>query len=379
LAELGPLYESPLDVNRPLWEAYVADGLADGRGAVFLKVHHSMIDAAESTRLLESLLGARRPSVAARKEGAPRLRPVGSVQLLDRALRDGIGEVFDLGGSIARAAGHALWNPGRTAASVLSGLRAGRSLARELLSTRAENPPGVSRSLSRRLAVFEMRRSEVDRVRERLGATVNEVLLAVVSGALHRWCQVEGLEVDDLGALVPFDPREGDGGAGSRMTPVSIPLPVGEPRMLRRLRVIQERMDRAKSDRPQTLYPWFARAVLAMPLPVAELLVRRKNSRASLVCASLAGPGRGCFLAGQPIERIYPYVPLSGDHPLAVAALAYRDTLCVGVDIDAVAMGNLDRLRSDLQASYGELLRCGSPRSGAQMRRRRPSRRRAAL
>lgn len=378
LAEIGSLYETPLDAGRPLWEAFLAEGLAGRRGAVFLKMHHCMIGGAAGARLLGELLAAdrdRRPETSL-DDGES--RSTASVALLARALRDGVVGAADFGGSMARGLSRGLTHPRSTASAAVGAFRAVRGIAREVAASRGENPLGASRSLSRHLATFEMRSDRIDRLRERLGASAGELLLAVVGGALQRWCRVEGIEIDALRAAVPFAvPGEAHAGAGSGLAPLSIALPVSPSSMLRRLRAVQERVEAVKADGRASLYPWFARVALGMPIPLAEVLAHRQNKRASLVCSIMPGPPGVCALGGQTVERIYPYLPLCGDQPLGISALEYRGTLCVGIDVDGVAVGKLGRLRSDLEESYKELLKIGSSKAGVQRRRSRPLGRRA--
>jgi diacylglycerol O-acyltransferase len=374
LAEVSPLYESSLDPNRPLWEAYFADGLSDGRGAVFVKMHHCLTDGVGGRRILEPLLGTQRARPGRPREASSKRRASDSAALLLRAIQHGLTEAAVLGGSVVSGAFDAVRNPRRATMTTVGGVRTGAGFVRDLLARRSESPLGPARSLARSLATYDMRLADVERLCERLAATVNDLALATVNGALHRWCRLGGIEVDDLRVLVPVDLREKeDARAGNRVGLVTVGLPVGEADVLRGLRVIQERMNALKADRRAVLDPWLARAILAMPIPLAELIVRARGSRASSVCASLPGPKRTCFLAGETIQRIYPYVSLCGDQPLAVSVLRYQQTLCVGIDADSVAIGGLDRFRSFLHESYQDLLKVGS------RARKSPARRGAAL
>jgi hypothetical protein len=96
--------------------------------------------------------------------------------------------------------------------------------------------------------------------------------------------------------------------------------------------------------------------------------------RSNFVCTNVPGPRRTRYLAGVPIERVYPYAPLVGDHPVAIALCSYRDTLCVGLTVDPQGMDDLAGFRAMLGDSYAEVLRLGRPRRSS--RRTQPARRR---
>lgn len=90
-----------------------------------------------------------------------------------------------------------------------------------------------------------------------------------------------------------------------------------------------------------------ARASLA----VATEMGRQQTRRTNLVCTNVPGPRHACYLAGETIEAMYPYGPLVGDHPVAIALYSYRDTVYVGLDVDPLAMCDLDHFRDALAES----------------------------
>jgi WS/DGAT/MGAT family acyltransferase len=355
LEQLGPLFASPLDRDRPLWEAYFAGPLADGRSAVFIKVHHCMMDGVGGTRLLAELLDERSDREPA---AAPLPRPPSTA--LSARLRRALGHEAREAVAIARegvgmVAG-AILQPAETTFGVAAVARKVFGIAGELAMTRAESPLHHRRSLSRRLATFEMALPDVDAVRRAVGATNNDVLLTVVSGALHRWHTTRGADVKELRLLVPVNIRSAaDDAAGNRIALLAVGLPVGEPNPIRRLRGVQERMARVKRDRRATLYPLLARAARALPTVLAAGLVRQQMHRTNLVCTNVPGPKRTCYLAGHEIAAIYAYAPMVGDHPVAIASYSYRDRMHVGLDVDPLAMNDLPHFLDALAESWDEV------------------------
>jgi hypothetical protein len=83
---------------------------------------------------------------------------------------------------------------------------------------------------------------------------------------------------------------------------------------------------------------------------------RQQTRRTNLVCTNVPGPRHTCYLAGEAIEQIYPYGPLVGDHPVAIALYSYRDTVYVGLDVDPLAMDDLEHFRDALRESYAEVV-----------------------
>jgi diacylglycerol O-acyltransferase / wax synthase len=376
LEEISPLYATALDPNRPLWETYVVEGLAGGRGAVFVKMHHCLIDGVGGSRLFESLLSERREAGAAVVQVPRPPQSTEPIDVLSRALRDDASALLRGGRAGLRAVAEALRAPRTTLKAVRRGLRMVTGFGRELIVPRAHSPLHRARSLSRRLSTFEVALADVDAVRQPLGATNNDIVLTVVSGALRRWHAMHGAKVKELRALVPVSVRGAEEvEAGNRIGLLAVGLPVGEADPLRRLRAIQRRMGQIKADQRARLYPWLARVMTALPLPIAERIGRQQTNRTNFVCTNVPGPRRTCYLAGAAIERIYPYAPLVGDHPVAVALYSYRDTMYLGLDVDPLAMDDLSRFRQALQDACLEVLHLGR-RGLAKRGKRRPTRRR---
>jgi len=379
LEELSPLYATALDRDRPLWEAYVAEGLLDGRGAVFVKMHHCLTDGVGGSRLFAELMGTRVEHGSGHVETRfVSTRKSDTASLLWRAAGYNVGETFSGTLDVVRLLSTAAFSPAQTARGLARGVHTLTGFGRELTMSRADSPLHHHRSLSRQLSTFEMSLPEIDSIRRPLQATNNDVVLTIVSGAMHRWHSSHGADVHELRALVPVNLRsEADPHAGNRIALLAVSLPIGEPSPLRRLRAIQEHMGQIKTDRRATMYPLLARFMTALPLPVAKQLGRQQTMRTNFVCTNVPGPGRLCYLAGELIERIYPYAPLVGDHPVAIALYTYYDRIFVGLDVDPLAMHDLPHFRDALQEAYEEVLNVGRRVEGGRRGAHRTPRRRA--
>jgi WS/DGAT/MGAT family acyltransferase len=376
LEEISPLYATAFDPERPLWEAYVAEGLAGGRGAVFLKMHHCLTDGVGGTRLFEALLGSRShaPAPARRRRAAG--RPTTPVAMLWRAARDTLGDAVEASGATLRATTAAALRPGATLWNIPRYVQTLTGFGRELAASRAESPLHHQRSLSRRLSTFDMSLREINATRARFDATNNDIVLTVVSGAMRRWHSAHGAIPDELRVLVPVNLRpQNDATAGNRLALLAVRLPVRESDPIRRLRLIQEHMGRIKADRRATLYPLLARVMTALPLFVTKQIGRQQTTRTNFVCTNVPGPRTTCYLAGEAIEKIYPYVPLVGDHPVGIALCSYRDSVSVGLDIDPLAMDDLPYFRQALQEAYDDTLSAGRHTQRPAARSGRPAKR----
>lgn len=377
LAALGPLYATSFDQARPLWEAYVAEGLLDGRGAVLLKMHHCVVDGVGGSRLLQTLLSGRRGGNGV-VPPAIEHRPTSVAALLWRAMLYNVQHGVETGAEVMSAVGNAAMEPASVSSQIEGGLRMLAGIGRQLFASRARSPLHRPRSLSRQLSTFEMSLREIDAVRTPLEATVNDIVLTVVSGAMRRWHAANGANVRELRALVPVNLRtEDESEEGNRIAMLAFSLPVGEPDPLRRLRLVQRRVGEVKRDRRAKLYPLVAEAVFRFPLPLAEAIARQQATRANFLCTNVPGPRKTHCLADVPIERVYLYAPLVGDHPLSIGLFSYREVLYVGLDIDPLGMDDLPRFRAALQEAYSEVL--GMDRRAARPARRVPTPRRPPL
>jgi diacylglycerol O-acyltransferase / wax synthase len=360
LAEISPLYATAFDRDRPLWEAYVTEGGLEGGGAVFMKMHHCMLDGVGGTRLFEALLREKRQSEAIPSPRVMETRSETPAALLWRAALYNVEEMGQAGAEAAAGIWGVVRAPAGLSTSVSRGLTMLSGVGRDLSASRADSPLHHRRSLSRRLSTFEMSLPDIDAVRTRLAATNNDIVLTIVCGAMHRWHTSHGSDVRELRALVPVSIRDKEEHTlGNRIGLLAVALPIGKPNPIVRLQIIQQRMGEIKADQRARMYPLLARAITALPLSVAERILRQQTSRTNFVCTNVPGPRQPCYFAGEVIERIYPYAPLVGDHPVAIALYSYRDTICVGLDIDPLSMDDLPHFRDALEQAYDEVLSVG--------------------
>jgi WS/DGAT/MGAT family acyltransferase len=197
------------------------------------------------------------------------------------------------------------------------------------------------------------------------GATVNDVLLDALAGALRR---LLGGAARDLRAAVPVDLRDPRApvGLGNRFGVVFLDLPVGIADPAVRMRTLKRRMD-ARKRSADALVTFGALAVLgALPVPVQRAVVRLLGSKAGLVMTNVPGPRRTIFLAGSRVRELEYWVPQSGGVGLGVGVLSYAGTVTVSVASDIAVLPEPERLvaafsdelRDRLDALAADRVRC---------------------
>lgn len=337
-AELtSQLMARPLPRDRPLWELHVMSGFDADRFGVLVAFHHAFADGLGGLEigiaLLDDVAGASPRRARTRSDGD---RPV--PEPTRRRLADGARQ-------FAAGAGESLG----IAASVL---RSARLPA-------PGSPLMISSSGRRGLALAGMDLAQVRRIRMRHGGTANDVMLAVVAGALRQWIEGRGQAVDGLTlrALIPVSSRARSGSRvpGNQMSGYLCDLPVGEPDPVLRLRSIRHAMERSKAAGTR-------RGPGAIPLLAAQLppALHRVAAPAAgqaasllfdLLVTSVPLPGVPLRLAGAELAEVYPVPPLAPSHALGVAMSSYRGSAYVGLHVDRDAMPDLDGLAAAFPAS----------------------------
>jgi diacylglycerol O-acyltransferase / wax synthase len=335
-----------LDRARPLWELWLVTGLAEGRVGLVLKLHHALADGLAAVQLAGLLLDgtANAPNPAAPWQ--PRPAPSGWALLADNLA----GRSATLAAALAR-----LRHPGKLAAQA----RTLAGAAQLAAGGRRHRPRSVLRRPvggHRRLAVVRAQLAEVKAVAHGHGATVNDLLLAAVTGGLRALLLARGAPVDGLilYASVPVALRAqtDTAGLGNQVGLMVVPLPVGEPDPVQRLRRVT-RATTQRKHRPE---------LLASLRPFGSLTILRALNRYSrhqqivdLFITNVPGPKRPLYLLGARLLEVFPVVQVAGNVPLSVAALSYAGQLNIGIQSDPDGCPDLDVFADGLIRSLEEL------------------------
>lgn len=330
-AEAGRLMQRPLERDRPPWEAHVLPGEDGVSFAVLFKFHHALADGLRALTLAAAVLDpmdvpARRP------------RPAEPPRAL-------LPDVRRLPGLVRDTLSGALSDVGRA-------LDIGTSVARSTLDVRTSAALAARSTGTRRTAGVVVDIDDVHRVRKAVGGTVNDVLIAVVAGALRRWLDERGDGSAGVAprALIPVSRRRPRTAhpQGNRLSGYLMRLPVADPDPLARLATVRTAMDRNKDAGPNRGAG--AVALLADHVPAlghrlgGPFVSHAARLWFDILVTSVPLPGIGLKLGGNPVTEVYPFAPLARGQSLAVAISTYRGRVHYGLVADAEAVPDLDRL-----------------------------------
>ncbi|MFE9450796.1 wax ester/triacylglycerol synthase family O-acyltransferase [Streptomyces sp. NPDC006739] len=326
-AVAGRLMERPLERGRPPWEAHVLPGEDGVSFAVLFKFHHALADGLRALKLAAGVLDpVDLPDRASRPVEPPRgmLPDVRRVPELVRGALSDVGRALDIGASVALST---------------LGMRSTGALAAE--------PSGT-----RRTAGVVLDIDDVHKVRKAVGGTVNDVLIAVVAGALRRWLDERGDGSEGVAprALIPVSRRRPRTAhpQGNRLSGYLIRLPVCDPDPLSRLGTVRAAMIRNKDAGPNRGAG--AVALLADHVPAlghrlgGPLVAQAARLWFDILVTSVPLPGLGLRLGGHQLAEVYPLAPLAPGQSLAVAVSTYRGRVHYGLIADARAVPDLDLL-----------------------------------
>jgi WS/DGAT/MGAT family acyltransferase len=199
-------------------------------------------------------------------------------------------------------------------------------------------------------------------VKNALGGTVNDVVLAAVSGALGRYLRLRGEETDDLvlKAMVPVSVRADveRGALGNRVAAMWARLPVGLSDPVQRLLTIAREMDGLKESGQavgaQVLTELTGFAPPTIMAQAARLQARQRMF--NLVVTNVPGPQFPLYMLSRQLEAMFPMVPLAENQALGIAIMSYNGQLNFGLNADYDALPDLEALADELRASIEELV-----------------------
>lgn len=346
-ALVSDVMTAPLDRNRPLWQLHLVTGLAEGRFALVAKMHHALCDGQGAVGIGLGLLDG--GELFAQPEPQPTEPQTATSPLASLARRGA-----DL---LTRRPDHVVGDVLGRASTMLDIASAvvGRMRAPQ------PSPLLAAPSGTRRAAFASLDTRELQRVRRKHGGTLNDLLLAVVAGALRHWLVAHGRPLDVLRALVPASQRmRGNGNDdGNQLSAYLCDLPVGEPGPARRVALIRQAMDGNKAAGPRRGAG--ALPVLAGMLPsalnrlAAPLAAHAAPLLFDIVVTSVPLPPLPLHLGGAQLCELYPIAPLASGHALAIGMSRYRDSVHIGLYADGAALPDMEKLTEALPIALAEL------------------------
>lgn len=357
---VGRVMSRPLDPTRPLWEVYLVEGLQGGRFAILTKTHHAMVDGTAAVDIGQVILdNSPDPRPTPELHWNPSQEP-SNAELVVGALADNIKRPA----GVLDGARRSLEDLGHSTTAVLK--QAGGLVSALWTAARppSESPLNVPIGSQRRFATATVELDELKRIRQAHGGTVNDVALAVITGALRAWLMTRQESVGvrhTIRAMVPVSVQEAsDRTPSDRVAAFLVDLPTGEPDPVVRLNRISYEMAQYKDDghlvAATTLVALtgFAPPTLhAMGARVAGDLSRRV---ANVVITNVPGPQTPLYVAGAQMLSAYPVLPLTKGMALTIGLTSYNGGVFFGLNADRDAMDDIEVLSACIYESVDELL-----------------------
>jgi WS/DGAT/MGAT family acyltransferase len=355
---VGRIMSQKLDRTKPMWELWFVEGLEDGRFAVISKVHHCLIDGISGVDLLAAFMG---PNPAYRPEPFDHrwvARPApGPLGLLGQEMS----RRASLPLRLMRRASSAAKAPRRTAEAASSAASGFAEALSESLTPASETPFNVPIGPHRRFDWTRFDLGVVREVKEKIGGTVNDVVLCCVAGAVRSHLAAHRTPLDeiDFRVFVPVSTRTAEqrGKLGNRVSMLVAPLPVAEQDRARRVQGVLERTRKLKSSGQargaeafEELSDWTSAGLLTTLSRVAA------SRRAfNLVVTNVPGPPVSIYLSGAKMLASYPLVPLFANQALGVALFSYDGGLHWGFNADWDAVPDLHEFVGAVEQEFENL------------------------
>ena len=361
LALVSRLHGSLLDRNRPLWEAHLIEGLADGRFALYTKVHHALVDGVSAMRLMATSLSEDPDETGMpypwEKRDGPARGPRPSPSLTDRLLA-GVDLATDLPGMVAGASYVAL-----------------RSLASSFREQAATSPFRAPRTMlnvpitgARRFAAESWPLERVRTAGAPHGATVNDMVLAMSAGALRRYLlEHDALPDTPLVAMVPVSLKakvDGDDDGGNAVGAVLCNLGTHLEDPVDRLELIMTSMQRAKKQfeglTPIQILMLTSLSLAPAALPIlggstVQMLEPMMRPAFNIVISNVPGPPNPLYFNGARLAGRYPVSVLVDGQAMNITATSYAGSLDFGILGCRRNVPSLQRMLGHIESELAQL------------------------
>jgi WS/DGAT/MGAT family acyltransferase len=363
----GRVFAQRLDRNKPLWEIWLVEGLADRPGhdgpagpawALLAKTHHALVDGVSGVDLATVLFDTARDP-APTPDGRPwSPRPLpSSSQLLAEALIERATTPREM----VRSARALARGPRRRLAAARDAAAGLGGVAWSGVRGAPSSPLNVRIGPHRRYTWVEADLTTFKAIKDGLGGTVNDVVLAAVTGALRRFLGRRGTDLDDLTlrAMVPVSVRADveRGALGNQVAAMFAPLPVGLAEPRDQFDAVHAAMGELKvSGRAVGAQALTGLTGFAPPTILSQAARLQSRQRLfNLVVTNVPGPQFPLYVLGRRLRAFFPMVPLAANTALGIAVMSYDGRLGFGLLGDHAALEDLDDLPADLEAAIADL------------------------
>nr|WP_221243012.1 wax ester/triacylglycerol synthase family O-acyltransferase [Conexibacter arvalis] len=350
-----------LDRSKPLWECWFVEGLEDDRFALIFKTHHALVDGVSGVDLATVLfdLQPMPPRLDPEPEPwQPRPEPT-SAELVAA----GVAGLAKTAVDVASKALAAATNPSGAVDALREAAEGIGEIVWAGLNPAPETPLNVPIGPHRRYAIVRNQLDDFRYVKGVFGGTVNDVVLAVISGALGRWLRSRGIRTEglELRALVPVSIRgeQGRHQLGNQIVLMRGPLPVYIKDPVARLRFVKEAMDGLKESKQAVGAKVLADVQqLAPPTVLAQASRIQFSTRLfNLLTTNVPGPQFPLYVLGRELQDLFPVAFLPKNHSLAIAIMSYNGRVNFGLLGDYDALPDVDLIADGVADGLAELKR----------------------
>jgi diacylglycerol O-acyltransferase / wax synthase len=375
---VSDLITPPLDRTRPLWHVYLIEGFGEGC-AVLFRIHHCIADGIALARVMLSLTDEEAAAGVAPTPAPQDDRGRGRLVSLVRPAAGALSATRKAAGAVAHEGVESLVHPDHLARLAGSAVQDAGTLAR-LLTTPADSRTVLKGPLhgTRRVAwstPFPLER--VKAAGRRSHGTINDVLMAAVTGSLRRYLQGCDAVPPELHVMVPFNLRPLDQPVprdlGNEFALILLGLPIGIEDPGARLRDVKMRMDAIKHSHEGAISFGILSAIGMTPAQVESRLIGFFADKASAVVTNVPGPRQPVYLAGTPVRGVLVWAPCAGGLGMTVSIFSYAGEVTVGFMTDVALVTDPEPLVKafdhELSALCGELEQTARPRMAGRLGR----------
>jgi diacylglycerol O-acyltransferase / wax synthase len=354
------IFEQPLDLAKPLWELWFVEGLEGGRVALVNKIHHCMIDGVAGADLM-SVLMTQEPcdTIDPPPAWLPRRGPTAAEYAVNELVARLATPL-----AAARSIGKLVTDEDHARAGLVERVEAVARVIRSALTPIAAMPFNQPIGRHRRFDWLQVSFEDIALIRSRFGGSLNDVVLAVVAGAVRRYLKESRLtdpDGIDFRVMAPVSVRSARerGQLGNRVAAWFVPLPIGERDPAVRLARVQEATARLKQRHDALGFETLTDVVEwigSSPITLGTRLLESAQPPFHLVVTNVPGPRGPLHLLGARMLEAHPMVPLLGQLSLGIALFSYDGKLSWGVTGDWELVPDLHDFVLAVQRAFDRLL-----------------------
>jgi WS/DGAT/MGAT family acyltransferase len=357
----GRLFSQRLDRSKPLWEIWLVQRMAGGRFALIAKTHHALVDGISGVDITTVLFDTAREPTPVAPPATWSAKPLpGSAKLLGEALV----ERATVPAEMMRGARSLARGPRKALGQVRDAVRSiGATTLAGINAPAPPSPFNVDIGPHRRYTFLDAELDRFKAIKDSLGGTLNDVVLAAVTLALGRYLRKHGHNTEGLvlKAMVPVSvrPKSQRGALGNQVAAMWAPLPVGVENPADCLHRISQAMEELKSS-GQAVGAQVLTNLAGFAPPTILSQAARLTPRQpffNLVVTNVPGPQFPLYLLGRRLHLLYPVVPLAQRQAIGIAVMSYDGHLDFGLLGDYDALPDIEQIVDDLKWAIGSLSR----------------------